>query len=309
MREPEAYKIGDWIFVVDRNALQSGDGEDIRIEDRAARVLQTLCRQPGQLVTKEELVARVWNGRTVSAHSLAVVISNLRRALGDDARAPRHIETVSKRGYRLIEATLLPSASGRPAARSGNAAQAAGFQLVNSRRPIVGMAAGLLVLLIAAGAYFVAAPTDSGVPPPTIITLNNVTNATGDPAFDRIATAFSEIGAAKLADARQHILIRDRWDFDARDPSLGLFDDFDEDSAVYHITGKIVLEDQSPAIAMFANEPKTGAIVWSDSFTFVETNFSTRLRQSLDDFLATIESPQKKPAQGLHGEPGYDASR
>lgn len=291
MRVPESYKIGDWTFVVDRNALQSSNGDDIRIEDRAARALQILCRQSGQVVTREELVAGVWNGRIVSPHSLAVVISDLRRALRDDAHAPRYIETVSKRGYRLIEAIPIQSAAGRPTARLDDAAMPAGYGLVGSRRPIFGMTAGLLVLLIVAGAYLVAATIDSGEPPPTIITLNNVTNATGDPVFDRIAIAFSEIGAAKLAGARDHILIRDRWDFDAQDPSLGLFDDFNEDSEVYYITGKIVLEGQSPVIAMFANKPKTGAIVWSDSFTFVEADFSTRLRQSLDDFLVTIESP------------------
>lgn len=293
MREPEAYKIGDWTFVVDRNVLQRDDGEDLRIEDRAARVLQTLCSQPGQVVSKEELVARVWNGRPVSAHSLAVVISNLRSALGDDAHAPRHIETVSKRGYRLIEAAPVPPASGHPAGPPGDTATPPSDRMPGSGRLIVSMAAGLLSLLIAIGAYFLATSSDSGAPPPTIITLNNVTNATGDPAYDRIATAFSEIGAAKLAGARQHVLIRDRWDFDAQDPSLGLFDDFDEDSRVYHITGKIVLEDQMPAIAMFADEPQTGAVVWSDTFTFVEANFATRLRRSLDDFLATIESAQE----------------
>jgi DNA-binding winged helix-turn-helix (wHTH) protein len=53
-------------------------------------------------VKKDELIAAVWGRVAVSDHSVAMVISQLRRAFNDDARAPRYIETITKRGYRMI---------------------------------------------------------------------------------------------------------------------------------------------------------------------------------------------------------------
>src|SRR5688500_10958161 len=95
------HSIGDWTFDPDANELHRGD-ERRRLEHRAARTLELLCSRPGQVVTPDEIVAHVWNGRAISANSVPVVISDLRQALEDDARSPRYIETVAKRGYRLL---------------------------------------------------------------------------------------------------------------------------------------------------------------------------------------------------------------
>src|SRR5687767_7706843 len=96
-----SHSIGDWTFDPDANELRRGD-ERRRLEHRAARTLELLCSRPGQVVTPDEIVAHVWNGRAISANSVPVVISDLRQALEDDARSPRYIETVAKRGYRLL---------------------------------------------------------------------------------------------------------------------------------------------------------------------------------------------------------------
>lgn len=64
--------------------------------------LVLLAANAGHVVKKEELIETVWGRLAVSDHSVAMVISQLRRALRDDARAPTYIETITKRGYRLI---------------------------------------------------------------------------------------------------------------------------------------------------------------------------------------------------------------
>ena len=60
-----------------------------------------LCEAGGDVVSQEQLIDGVWQGRALSENSVAVVIGQLRRALDDDAREPRLIETIPKRGYRL----------------------------------------------------------------------------------------------------------------------------------------------------------------------------------------------------------------
>ncbi len=65
-------------------------------------VLCHLAGRPGQLVTKDDLLAAVWADVAVTEDVLRISIRELRRALGDDPEAPRFIETVHGRGYRFL---------------------------------------------------------------------------------------------------------------------------------------------------------------------------------------------------------------
>ena len=73
-----------------------------RLTPRAAAVLCALAERAEQLVTKQELLDRVWAGRVVSDDALTSCIQELRGALKDDSRHPRYIETHHRRGYRLL---------------------------------------------------------------------------------------------------------------------------------------------------------------------------------------------------------------
>ena len=66
------------------------------------QVLEALAETPGEVVTREQLVARVWPGVFVSDDVLHRAIRELRRAFGDDTGNPTYVETIRKRGYRLI---------------------------------------------------------------------------------------------------------------------------------------------------------------------------------------------------------------
>ncbi len=77
-------------------------GEPLALEPKTYRVLLHFLRHPGHLVTKNELLDAVWGDAAVTESSLTRAIALLRRALEDDPRQPRFIETVSTAGYRLI---------------------------------------------------------------------------------------------------------------------------------------------------------------------------------------------------------------
>lgn len=76
---------------------------------RSAAVLATLVRRRGQPVSREEIVADAWQGIHVAPDIVRVYIHELRETLGDDAAAPRYIETVRGRGFRLIGDIVMAS--------------------------------------------------------------------------------------------------------------------------------------------------------------------------------------------------------
>jgi Tol biopolymer transport system component/DNA-binding winged helix-turn-helix (wHTH) protein len=79
-------------------------GIRIRLEGQPAAILRMLLEQPGEMVTREELIRRLWPADTFVdfEHSLNAAIKRLRAALNDSSDAPRYVETVARRGYRWV---------------------------------------------------------------------------------------------------------------------------------------------------------------------------------------------------------------
>jgi pimeloyl-ACP methyl ester carboxylesterase/DNA-binding winged helix-turn-helix (wHTH) protein len=80
----------------------SGPSGPIPVAPKALAVLEYLAARPGKLISKDELLGAVWPGVFLGDSALKVCVSEIRRALTDDARHPRIIETAHKRGYRFI---------------------------------------------------------------------------------------------------------------------------------------------------------------------------------------------------------------
>src|SRR5215510_2261043 len=94
----------------------------VRLGQKALAVLQRLVSQPGELVTKDDLLAAAWPDTAVCEAVLTTAMRELRRALGDQARVPRFIETVHGRGYRFIASvteTSVPALPTQPTAPIG----------------------------------------------------------------------------------------------------------------------------------------------------------------------------------------------
>jgi DNA-binding winged helix-turn-helix (wHTH) protein/predicted ATPase len=86
--------------------------QEVRLTPKSLGVLMHLAARPGRVVTKDELFAAVWPDVAVTDSALATCIQEIRRALGDDARSPKYVETVHRRGYRFGART---SEAGTPA--------------------------------------------------------------------------------------------------------------------------------------------------------------------------------------------------
>lgn len=94
-----------------------GESGPISLTPKALSLLEYLAARPGRLVMKSELLEAIWPGVFVADGALKVCIREIRRALGDDAQAPRFIETAHRRGYRFI-ADVTQSMSAGDAPRS-----------------------------------------------------------------------------------------------------------------------------------------------------------------------------------------------
>ncbi len=114
------FRVAEWLVEPSLNRV-TRDGASVQLELKAMDVLLCLSGRPGELVEKRELLDHVWQTEYVSDNTLTRRIAELREALGDDARNPRYIETIPKRGYRLIaEVAFFDEPSeGRESSRGG----------------------------------------------------------------------------------------------------------------------------------------------------------------------------------------------
>lgn len=98
---PDRFHIGPWQVQPPLNRLTGPQGL-VQMEPRVMRVLVCLAEQAGNVVTREELLTRVWEHTVVNEDSLTRTISDLRKTFGDDRHHPHVIETIRSVGYRLI---------------------------------------------------------------------------------------------------------------------------------------------------------------------------------------------------------------
>ena len=169
------HRVGGWEFLPATGELRRRT--DVRrLEPRAAKARELLCEANGEVVSQEQLIAGVWSGRSLSDNSVAVVIGQLRRALDDDAREPKLIETIPKRGYRLCREATAPEL--QPARRN---------------RLLI-IAAAVLAIIAGWAAYLMVSK------PSVAVLVTDVANETGNSTYAPFARATSELIVTELGD-------------------------------------------------------------------------------------------------------------
>jgi len=100
------WQIGEWRVEPAVNEIRQG-ADTLRIEPKAMEVLIFLAGRAGHVVSRDELLSALWPGTVVGDDALSQAVIKLRKALRDPAKSPQYIETIPKRGYRLV-ATAKP---------------------------------------------------------------------------------------------------------------------------------------------------------------------------------------------------------
>jgi TolB-like protein/DNA-binding winged helix-turn-helix (wHTH) protein/Tfp pilus assembly protein PilF len=157
----ESFRVGEWLAEPARDVLQRAE-ETVKLEPRTMRVLTYLAERPLQVVSQSELEEFVWAGVVVTPQSVYQSIAQLRRVFGDTPRQPRYIETIQRKGYRLIAPVVPatepsePAESERPATSPPEAmptappeAESGSGRAGLTRRKWL-LAGGLLVIVLAA---------------------------------------------------------------------------------------------------------------------------------------------------------------
>lgn len=156
------FQVGYWLVDPRSGRLRRGDTE-IRLEPKVMEVLVHLAQHPGEVVSRKSLEDRVWVGTVVGYDAISGSIIKLRKALGDDPRNPRYIETISKKGYRLIARV----SAGRGGTKITDATPSTPpkqvLPTVNRWKKLAATAAGLVVL-VGVLWYLMSGPGDADLP-------------------------------------------------------------------------------------------------------------------------------------------------
>ena len=123
MGAPTAYSFGSFRFDAAAYRLFADD-RPLQLSPKILDLLRLLASRPSQLVTKEDILRELWPDVAVTDNAITQAVSELRQALGDDATAPRFVQTVPRRGYRFIAAVETAGPPVAPAAATAGARHA-----------------------------------------------------------------------------------------------------------------------------------------------------------------------------------------
>ena len=102
------FQIAEWL-IEPRAGRITRDQLTVHLRPQLMDLAVVFATRPTHVLSKEELFAAVWPGQYVAESALARCVAELRQVFGDDARSPRVIETIPKRGYRMVApVTTLP---------------------------------------------------------------------------------------------------------------------------------------------------------------------------------------------------------
>src|SRR4030081_3873870 len=90
-------------FELDLAAVELRDGDKVcNLEPQVFALLALLVENHDRLVSKEEIIDKVWDGRVVSDAAVASRVKSARQALGDDGKSQRFIKTLHRQGFRFV---------------------------------------------------------------------------------------------------------------------------------------------------------------------------------------------------------------
>jgi DNA-binding winged helix-turn-helix (wHTH) protein/TolB-like protein len=263
-------QIGDWTVEPALNQL-SAAGKTVRIEPKAMEVLVYLADRPGQVVSREALLSAVWSGVVVGDDSLTQVIIKLRKALGDAPENPAYIQTISKRGYRLIAPVVrlaeIASAPVRPDADLLHAGR---------KRRVLWIAGVAALLLAAAGVWWFEGERVTGVSPGRAPTANTEAARKAQPTvaikpFEALSNDPQEVLLARgmtedLVTDLSKVFGLSVISFAPASGQAGGEIPIDAAPIRYLVSGSVQRVDERLRLHVHLNDAETGKLLWSERF-------------------------------------------
>jgi DNA-binding winged helix-turn-helix (wHTH) protein/TolB-like protein len=200
----EGFTIGEWEVLPGHGVLRRGDQEE-RPEPKVFEVLLSLASHDGNLVTRDDLVNDVWGGRPTTDEPINRCLSQLRGHLDDRARPHQYVETLQRRGYRLMKPIRLHK---QLEPEQTDAAVTPRSSLRLWRIVAAAMALGFLVTI----ALTLRPPgPDPGVHSVAILPIENLS---GDPANQYIVDGIKNVLARRLSETPGLVIKNTRVQYD-----------------------------------------------------------------------------------------------
>jgi Tol biopolymer transport system component/DNA-binding winged helix-turn-helix (wHTH) protein len=171
MDSPDAVSVYEFddIRVDLRLLATTKGGVPVDLEPKTFEVLRYLIEHRDRLVTKEELLDKVWAGVFVTPNVLTRAVAQLRKAIGDEAHDSKYVETLSKRGYRFIGTVKTPVA----AASTGTLALPTRARIDRLPARVAVWVGVVLAIAIVVSAWALVARKPVPLPPPSVQRLTN----------------------------------------------------------------------------------------------------------------------------------------
>ena len=262
----QGFRIGPWAVEPLRGVVTAPDGETRHVEPKVMDVLVLLAGRNGEVLTRSEIVDAVWSRHTAADQQLTRAVSELRRVLDDDPAAPRFVETVPKRGYRLIAEVAPSSERDRSSRWSPKIVVAAAMLIV---------AAGLLAVFLRTTSPPDHGPDDNATPDAFAQTFDD-----GDPSiavlpFDRLgADPTNAYLSEGLADEIRNLLasVPRLKVIGRRSSDVFAGDDADYSSIAQRLgvtrllEGSVQIMEERVRISVQLIDASDGSVIWSDTF-------------------------------------------
>jgi TolB-like protein/DNA-binding winged helix-turn-helix (wHTH) protein/Flp pilus assembly protein TadD len=243
-----------------------GEPGAVHLEPKVMSVLVFLAERSGEVISREELIERLWDGRIVSDEVLSRCISQLRTRLQDDPHEPRFIQTVPKIGYRLV-ATVEPHS---PPSQHVNAETEAAAGAGASRgrgRALASAAIGVLVVVF--GLFLGQAPPPDGDDPavelPSIVVLPFV-NRSDDPENEYFSDGLTEELIDRLASVAGLQVISSTTAFALNRHSEDVRSIAEQLGVTHVLEGHVRKDEERVRITVQLVDAKRGFQIWSQRF-------------------------------------------
>ena len=285
----------------------SRNGRKISLQDKPFRVLALLAQRPGELVTREELQRQLWPDDTFVdfEHGLNTAVKKLRQALDDSVESPRYVETLARRGYRLIAPAPSPAAPASPllepaagarsmpsAGRESRYRRHQGFFLVAS----VLIAAGVGVAIT----RWRQAHPGLGQEAASIAVLP-FDNLSRNAADDYMADGLTETLITDLARVKGLLVIARNSSFQYKGQSLDLRRVGSELGVRHLLEGSVQRDGDRLRVSAQLIDAETGYHVWADRYDRPATSafamqdeIARAVRRALQARVTTLEQPSER---------------
>lgn len=281
--------IGQFRYDLASGSLTGADGKPVRLRRQSSEVLAVLAANPGEVVSREQLIEAVWKGVATTDDSLIQCVADIRRALGKEV-----IETFPKIGYRLVATGTQSTVRASP----------------RMRAPPKISAAAVALLVAGAGFWQFGMPTDQGVDdtsiaPPRIVPEKTLAvlpfvNLGGGEELQFFGDGLSEDLTTDLAKISDLTVISFASSDDFVEAEAG-FEDIANDLGVrYLVRGTVRHSEERVRINVSLIDPYEGVNVWAERFDRIRDDpfeIQEDVTSAIVDALSLTLEAEDKPSR------------